>query len=896
MAKFDIFVGREEELKIIDTWVQRRGTIHLIAVQGGGGVGKTWLLKEIQRRYGDQDEFVVVYWDYAENPATGLSQVAALYRDLGIQQAHFLSELALLQQNAYDWSPAKYKEKKRRLFQTSIKELSPLLRGRRLIYLADTMELMTTTEDSIDQYFSQFPNALFIGVGRDILQEHLPRFRQTYHPDDVTYLQLHNFDRVESETFFARMDKEGFIAPEIRTMLHFLTDGRPVLLSLSVEWMARHVPLPMMTEYALADLRKLPDEELAELRQTFEFELVDRVRQLKNPLDRAILYMAHIHRRNNAEILAALLDISPPEAKRLVRDLAALSFVRYNPSTGSCLLHDEMKNLVNKHAWPYVDPTRAVRRRLTRKVIARYYEPRITALMQEIQTEITPASDTLPRVEISEAEWLLWQLEAECLHYHLLLSEEEGLAYFEERFADAQRKNHLMRIQFLISEMDIADQTEVRNRVELRRAELLRRRGELEQAREICERALREEDSSLDNRISAYVTLGWVAAASNLDEARGHFQRALDLAQNQGDAKLMGVFHNNLGMMYRLSNQLEPAVAHYQEAIKYGRQAENVPLVASATNNLAYIYRLWGDLPQADAMCRVALVQRKKLGLERDLGYSYVTKAEIDRDRGDLESAERYTKLALRIFDRLSESRGRILAYQSMANIMRHLGHYDEAKSYLEQGIDLAQQMNNYPLLASLYDVYGRTERDSAVHTLELRRGEMTPEQVERLFSPARDYLERSQTLARQYGGDPWLQTRGEWELALTYFLSGTRPIAEIRTMLDEVWEEAIRLDYAILQGYIQEVRGEIALRRRDYEAAAEHFAAAAKTIAAFSGREPARFFDRLSEYLLDVGLPAEAGVALAQGISDEIGELPPGEFLQSLAALCKQILMLQAT
>ena len=288
MAKFDIFVGREEELKIIDTWVQRRGTIHIIAVQGGGGVGKTWLLKEIQRRYGDQDEFVVVYWDYAENPATGLSQVAALYRELGIQQARFLSELALLQQNAYDWSPAKYKEKKRRLFQTSIKELSPLLRGRRLLYLADTMELMTTTEDSIDQYFSQFPNSLFIGVGRDILKKHLPRFQQAYHPDDVTYLKLHNFDRVESETFFARMDEEGFIAPDVRTMLHFLTDGRPVLLSLSVEWMSRHVPLPMMTEYTLADLKALPDDELTELRQTFEFELVDRVRQLKNPLDRAI--------------------------------------------------------------------------------------------------------------------------------------------------------------------------------------------------------------------------------------------------------------------------------------------------------------------------------------------------------------------------------------------------------------------------------------------------------------------------------------------------------------------------------------------------------------------------------------------------------------------------------
>ena len=96
MTKFDIFVGRKDELRLIDEWINKWNTTHLIAVQGDGGVGKTWLLKEVQKRYQGRDDLVVVYWDYAEHHATGLSQIADLYRYLGIEKSQFLDALAEL--------------------------------------------------------------------------------------------------------------------------------------------------------------------------------------------------------------------------------------------------------------------------------------------------------------------------------------------------------------------------------------------------------------------------------------------------------------------------------------------------------------------------------------------------------------------------------------------------------------------------------------------------------------------------------------------------------------------------------------------------------------------------------------------------------------------------------
>ena len=65
MAKFDVFVGRKQELALIDEWAARWGSTHLIAIDGDGGVGKTWLLLEALRRYEPDERYAVVYLDAA---------------------------------------------------------------------------------------------------------------------------------------------------------------------------------------------------------------------------------------------------------------------------------------------------------------------------------------------------------------------------------------------------------------------------------------------------------------------------------------------------------------------------------------------------------------------------------------------------------------------------------------------------------------------------------------------------------------------------------------------------------------------------------------------------------------------------------------------------------------
>ena len=892
MAKFDVFVGRKQELALLDEWARQQGTMHVIAIQGDGGVGKTWLELEIWRRYGNRDDFAVIYYDMAEYPHRLLYRAMHLMQHLGLENfPRFARGLEELERDYYELPFLDAQAKEKEIFRIGAQEINQLLETRRLIYMSDTLEMLSAgMGEEINEFARQFSNALLISAGRNV-RDRLPGLEQDFGSDNVTYVELQNFDQVESGEFFAAADPQGRIPPDMRAKLHFLTSGRPVLLSLAVDWFFQDVPLPEVTERSMEDLNALGEAESRDLRERFEFELVDRVRGLQNPQDKAVLYLAHISRRTDARILSTLLDMPLADAQELMEQLAELSFVKYNPSTGNCMLHDEMKNLVNKHAWPLVDPTGDVRRDLTRRVITGHYEPRINELARQAQARLESDRGPVVRADISASEWEQWRLEAESLYYHLKISEQEGVAYFNDRFLEAQRNNHLVRLQFLLNEMEVAGHVGIRNTLELRKAETLRLGGKTEQASAICQNMLAREDLSAGNRISAHNTLGLIAASTDPGQARQHYESALRLAQKEGKEMQAGVLHNNLGQLYRLTSHLDQAIEHFQHAIKYAKQAGDRASVASATNNLAYIYRLQGDLSQADVLCRVALLQRKRLGLERDLAFSYLTKGEIDRDRGDLESAERHTKLALRSFDKVSETRGQIMAYSSLANIRRHMEHYTEAEAYLEQGILLAEQVNDEPLLADLLNVYGRGQRDRAVYLQETSDDGDTDE-IETSFQSAEDYLERSLELAAQYG-DQGLIARSQFELALAYFLSGSRPDDQVNGLLDQVWESVSRLDDRLLQGYVQENRGEIAERQQDYITAAQYFGLAAQLIAQRRGREPQRFFDRLGNRLLNPALPHQATHTMANGILDVIQESAEGEYLQSLQMLCQQVLEL---
>jgi len=211
------------------------------------------------------------------------------------------------------------------LFLDGYRKLSE---GRRVVLLFDTAEL---AGNALDHFWQQVlpelrPNTLVIIAGRQAVSA-LPK-------GQAIQLELKGFSPEEIATYF---EKQGIdTSNDIISQIAELSEGRPILVALVVDWVRDGHPLSELLAYAQPE---------------FESAMVERVQQLRFPEDQAILAMAHLYRRFNEKILTQVLDLSMEDATHLISSLSRFTFVKYRPAIGedpgSCLLHDEMRNLVN---------------------------------------------------------------------------------------------------------------------------------------------------------------------------------------------------------------------------------------------------------------------------------------------------------------------------------------------------------------------------------------------------------------------------------------------------------------------------------------------------------------------------------------------------------------------
>ena len=94
--------------------------------------------------------------------------------------------------------------------------------------------------------------------------------------------------------------------------------------------------------------------------------------------------MAHFDKRMDSKLLSILLDVDSDGAEKVLKALLELSFVKkfIGSKPIKCTLHDEMDELINKHAWNSLDIRGEERERLTQKVLNLYYLPRINEFVQ----------------------------------------------------------------------------------------------------------------------------------------------------------------------------------------------------------------------------------------------------------------------------------------------------------------------------------------------------------------------------------------------------------------------------------------------------------------------------------------------------------------------------------
>ena len=364
-----IFIGRCEELSLFERLLDNPDdTQWILSIIGAGGQGKTQLLNKFAeivqaRRASGQNILVTAkpidfYWTAHQREAGVLDSLANLLESAD-EFRGFQTELRKYRDlSPGDVDPAQLQHMAMEARARFLEGYQKLSKDKRIVLLFDTAEL---AGDALSGFWQNILprirfNTLIVSVGRQPISL-LPE-------DQVIQIEITGFSDQEISDYLERQEVEA--DSDLVSRIAMLSGGRPILVAVLVDWFRDGHALSELLAYTQ------PEE--------FEKAMVDYIRKLRHPEDRAILAMAHLYRRFDEDILAHILDLSIEDATRLILSLSRFTFVKYRPTlgneSGSCLLHDAMRDMVNKYIWSALDPLGEYRLGWSSKIVS-YYEDKI---------------------------------------------------------------------------------------------------------------------------------------------------------------------------------------------------------------------------------------------------------------------------------------------------------------------------------------------------------------------------------------------------------------------------------------------------------------------------------------------------------------------------------------
>ncbi len=554
--------------------------------------------------------------------------------------------------------------------------------------------------------------------------------------------------------------------------------------------------------------------------------MVEEINHFDDPSKCAIFSMAHIYHRFDVSFLSQLMNwpglrglVPEIEYQDLVIALPTLSFVRSTEDGEVFVLHDEMRRLINKYCWEVHDQDGRIRRELSMLAVDYY-----TMLIAKEEDEEKRQSYIVEK-----------------LFHELFLDVEAGFQSFERHLNDALKLSPRTFARALFQELQKFEPRfsyEQRQAMKFAEVRVLREEEDpgtalsvLDSLDQFSEWADRHRSDLLFERGNCHRQL------SQYDDAIEYFKSCLSIEEGNRDKIRLGLLLNNLGYINRLKGENDEAMSYYQKALEVQRTVDNPSEYANLLNNMGNVLRLQDKLEDALRYCKLALhirrdlVKQKKIS-EYFVGLSLSTLGLIYHDLGKAREEEQAFQEAFNIYNLTGEKSAIANTHNRLGRIWIEKRDFERARKEFQQALRIA---TNSP------GVIRETEIESYN---QLGRLSLLEEEWEEAVT----FFEKAVTRARQVG-----QKRDLAENLL--FLADA--LDHLGLSSSEQIEEAKSIAYegkdVSLKGRVQEVQGDILLRKQEYLHAFVHYRVACHDMALQGSQEYERIMRKVNDILLEI-------------------------------------------
>jgi len=198
----------------------------------------------------------------------------------------------------------------------------------------------------------------------------------------------------------------------------------------------------------------------------------------------------------------------------------------------------------------------------------------------------------------------------------------------------------------------------------------------------------------------------------NYSESKHHFQKALDLAENEKNIVWLAKSYNDVGLINKISGNYTEALRFFQSSLEYKERIGDLYSSAKTLNNLGLINKELADYPNAIVYYEKAYLyyqdylKQKNPDLRANSGlfHLYRDLADIYALNNEFDKSLFYSN---KVIENISKAKNKIAVIGSLTdlvNIAIEKSQYVEASEYAQQAytLDKAEQLGHTPLYIAL--------------------------------------------------------------------------------------------------------------------------------------------------------------------------------------------------